>query len=234
MAYTPGPIISGGEWNKSTVADGDLLQQEFDNVYKNCNHFNKALPPVGAILGLVQGYYSDDQNGGFAESTVDIGDHFYLCDGTVPNDSESPVWNASGRHVPNLTDERFLMGTTAAGNKGGSNDVAAQMPEHSHGFSLNTSSYSHYHSGSFTATGYTGNADSYGHRNQSTIALGSDVNVNITKSFSVSVGNNTHSHTISGTIGSGSVSGDNNQDLVNTSGTNVPKYLSVKYYIRIK
>lgn len=37
---------------------------------------------------------------------------FWVCDGSAPNRSESPIWNASNKHVPTLTDNRFIQGVS--------------------------------------------------------------------------------------------------------------------------
>lgn len=79
--------------------------------------------PVGTIVALVNGYFTDGSNGGFTSVTVSLGDRWKLCDGSELNDSESPIFNGSGRYLPNLTDNRFLMGSTSPGTSGGSSDA---------------------------------------------------------------------------------------------------------------
>ena len=233
MAYTPGPVILGGEWSKSTIADGEILQAEFKALYDNCSYFNSSLLPIGSVTGVIQGYFSDDQNGGFSALPVSIENHFYPCDGTAPNDSESPIWNAADRRVPNLTDGRFLMGATSAGGKGGSNDVIAKMPGHSHTHSLTAESAgNHRHdNGSYARTEFSLNK--FGDVGDAASRMtGESGNRDKKSGWTGYAGD--HSHAVSGSVGTGSVVGDSEQGLTNSSGTNAPAYLTAKYYIRIK
>ena len=44
---------------------------------------------------------------------------WYVCDGTAPSIAASAIWNTVGRYLPNLTDDRFIQGSTTAGSTGG-------------------------------------------------------------------------------------------------------------------
>lgn len=78
--------------------------------------------PIGSVIGWIPGYFSNLFNNGYNRtlgSTDDVaGANAYLvpigwrvCDGGEPNDAASPIWNASGRKVPQLNDRRFLQGS---------------------------------------------------------------------------------------------------------------------------
>jgi len=141
-----------------------------------------AQPPIGSIVSYSPGYFTNGSNGGFtrvgpATNTV-AGVNSYLpgnwrvCDGSALNDPDSPIWVGASRFLPNLTDSRFLMGSTAAGTTGGANTVphthsvtsnvtvSAQptftVPDHYHGKgTLNiTSSGAHTHTYSTTTPQY--------------------------------------------------------------------------------
>jgi len=92
--------------------------------------------PVGTICAWQGGYYSDTANGSFTNvlgndvatvNTLLNPEGWYVCDGAEVNVVGSPIFDGGGRHVPNLTDQRFIMGFTEAGGVGGSNTM-----EHTH------------------------------------------------------------------------------------------------------
>lgn len=96
--------------------------------------------PVGSIVAWIGGYFGL-LNSGYTPilqitDTVIAANIFlnpkgwYVCDGSAPNLIDSPIWNASNRYLPNLTDSRFLMGAvsiTSTAN-GGSNTLS----DHTH------------------------------------------------------------------------------------------------------
>lgn len=88
--------------------------------------------PVGSIFAWVGGYFQNGSNGTFTNvlgNTVANANTYlntsgiYVCDGAALNDAASPIFNGAGRYLPNLTDSRFLMGSTSAGSIGGSTSV---------------------------------------------------------------------------------------------------------------
>jgi hypothetical protein len=129
--------------------------------------------PVGGVIGWQGGYYTDGINGGYtrvleAANTV-VGANGYLnpkgyfvCDGAAPNDADSPIFNAAAKYLPNLTDDRFLMGDTsiAAVRIGGLNTMAhthqVDITEFDSGGPSNTSSAA--------AGGVTTATDSHTHK----------------------------------------------------------------------
>ena len=86
--------------------------------------------PIGAIMSWQGGYFADSANGGFIDvlgsdiATINAyiaASGFAVMDGTAPNDPSSPIYNTTERHLPNLTDGRFLKGSlTSFGSTGGS------------------------------------------------------------------------------------------------------------------
>ena len=118
-------------------------------------------PPVGAIMAYAPGYYTAIDNGGFTvtgpsgntinECNTFLPDNWRVCDGAAINDAESPIWNAAGRRLPELTDSRFIRGATAAGNAAGANTKVLntpQLPSHGHSASSGTVNAPHGHAAS--------------------------------------------------------------------------------------
>lgn len=99
--------------------------------------------PIGTVIAYCPGHFNSANNGPFVPyadiGTVNITninnffkeEGWYVCDGSVPNSEFSPIWNTTGRHLPNLTDDRFIMGSSSAGPGGGSNDTIDISHTHS-------------------------------------------------------------------------------------------------------
>lgn len=122
--------------------------------------------PIGSIVPFIPGYFGDGSNGSFtyalvsantiaAVNTLLNSKGWYVCNGAAPNTPKSPIFNASDRYLPNLTDDRFLMGDTVAAGTGGANSsnlahthttgdhalTEAELATHNHTVSVtNTSS----------------------------------------------------------------------------------------------
>lgn len=117
--------------------------------------------PLGAIVSFIPGVFSSSSNTGFstilgtANTPASVNawlqangyDHWRVCDGASYVFANSPLYNGSNRFTPNLTDSRFLMGSTAAGSLGGTNDrththtmntVGNVNLAHSHSMTTNT------------------------------------------------------------------------------------------------
>lgn len=86
----------------------------------------------GMIIPWVGGYFGAADNTAYTyvkgSANTIAGANSYLnplgwwvCDGTVPNEGTSGIWNAAGRYLPNLTDNRFVQGSTLTGAIGGVN-----------------------------------------------------------------------------------------------------------------
>lgn len=107
--------------------------------------------PVGAIFPFIGGYFGDGSNGTFTSvlgndattvNTLLNPEGFYVCNGAALNLIGSPIFNGASRYLPNLTDDRFLMGDTAAGVTGGVNTDSHQHygPAHTHNMGDHTHS----------------------------------------------------------------------------------------------
>jgi|GEM_PF-5188122 len=95
--------------------------------------------PVGLIIAWLGGYFTDGSNGGYTrvlgtDNTVAAvnallnGDGWYVCDGAALNLEGSPIFDGADRYLPNLTDDRFIMGDTLGGAPGGNNAMAHTHP----------------------------------------------------------------------------------------------------------
>jgi hypothetical protein len=146
-------------------------------------YYNKTLSsiPVGTIIPWIGGYFGDGSNGTFTNvlantienvNTLLNSDGWYVCNGAALNDVLSPIFNGSGRYLPNLTDERFLQGNTTAGGIGGSNTLvdhththSLTVAAHTHTFSGTSSGHSvdhaHYTSGTTSSSGSHNHAQAY-------------------------------------------------------------------------
>jgi len=205
--------------------------------------------PVGSIVAYVPGYFTDGSNAGFTYQMVSANtvaavnallnsSGWYVCDGAALNDADSGIFNGVGRYLPNLTDDRFLMGDTVAGGIGGanSNDIShvhstgnftlttSHIPSHSHTVTVNSGG-AHTH----TFSSVTGDANPEGDIRPLRERALSPV------SFSVSSSGN-HTHTASaGNTGSGNAHNHGNTGSSgSTSLENRPKYLSCFYIMRVK
>lgn len=78
--------------------------------------------PVGTIISV------------YWPHSVELPEGWCICAGQVILDTDSPFYNL---HVPNLTDDRFLMGSTeqSYGEYGGTNSIATSG-NHTHSYSI--------------------------------------------------------------------------------------------------
>ncbi len=121
--------------NSGKTADGEEIVEPATNAgpkrWEKKKFAQTNTVPVGAIVAWVGGYFANGDNGGFVNiigndaasinAAVNI-DGWYVCDGTELNLPSSPIYNGSGRHLPNLTDSRFIMGAGSPGAAAGSNN----------------------------------------------------------------------------------------------------------------
>lgn len=125
---------------------------------------SKASIPPGLIVPWIGGYFGDGSNGGYTsveDGSIGSANTFLdnygwaVCDGSAKNDSDSHFFNGAGRYLPNLTDDRFLMGSTGNGSLGGSNT----MLDHTHTDTLSATQeqHRHYHDHASATTDSTGN-----------------------------------------------------------------------------
>ena len=204
--------------------------------------------PVGSVLAYVPGYFTSGANAGFtvqmASANTAAGVNallnskgFYVCNGAALNDALGVIFNGSGRYLPNLTDDRFLMGDTVAGGIGGANssDIShvhttgdhalteAELASHDHTVTVNSAG-SHLHSYS----GATGGSGAISHNDSS----GNYRHVSSSSTTSTAPAHD-HSTTV-GTAGSGTA--HNHGDTGSGGSTtfeNRPTFLSCFYIMRV-
>lgn len=219
------------------------------------------LVPEGTIISWCGGYFVDGSNGtynrvlGTANTVAAINAlwnsyGWYVCDGAALNLATSTIFNGAGRYLPNLTNDRFLMGDTTVGGTGGSNSSA-----HTHSFSdTSTSDGSHSHNVSGTSgagsshkhavnppatnsatSATTGAANECGSGTRRTFNLSTHVHSTDIASFDskteaahthgagsyAAASDGAHTHDVSGTTGAASAT------------ENRPKYLSVVYLMYV-
>lgn len=187
--------------------------------------------PVGTIIAQIDGYFADGSNGTFTLASVSLTDNWKVCDGSVLNDADSPIFNGAGRYLPNLADDRFLMGDIAGnlGDIGGSNTtpnhthtdnfsedshvlLISEMPVHTHVQNQHRHSFTLYEDGIVGGGNAQKTTTPYGQNTGYTTATNQNTG-----------GGGGHVHGLSGAIlSSGAVAG------------NEPKYLVCKYIMRIK
>jgi len=177
--------------------------------------------PVGTIVMWFPGYFSAADNGGVYTSALiannlDAADAYLsprgwrACRGTALSLADSPLLGGDGHYLPNLTDDRFLMGGTTAGGKGG-NSV---MLDHTHLHALTAASggsgHDHSMNGSSVVVSWGSNAWVLTTHNA---APASWQDHSTTTTFS----GGEHAHSVTGTVGTGSVA---------SATENRPKYLT--------
>ena len=220
--------------------------------------------PVGSVIPIV-GVYQSTSNGGtftsasLPSSGIITDDGFQRCDGAIVNNPSS-VFN--GKYVPNITDNRFIQGSTSAGSissdtgvNNGDNTVTLttnEMPSHQHGTNVSNANLSHthtYHHGHSGSSNFTGDHfHAYTPYGQSVSFNNNGTNQNFLLSPS-SQGDGAvtytdtrggHSHSISAdTIypDTGSSLGNHNHSISSEgNGTSFdirPKYINAVYLIRV-
>ncbi len=121
MSYNPNKTRV---WSRTTPSDGLFFEAEYNRVYENIRFLKTGINPIGSIIALFHGFFDTAENEVFTNVPVVVDDSYRFCDGSAPDDPESPIWNSPTRHLPNLTNSRFIMGSTEAGNVGGKNTLS--------------------------------------------------------------------------------------------------------------
>ena len=145
------------------------------------------LNPVGFIGSYNPGYYTSSSNVGFTivgpvgntvaqVNTFLNASGWYVCDGAAVNVVASPIWNSAGRFLPNISDSRFLLGSSTCGSQAGASSItltSANIPSlassgttgagsaHSHGVGTLVNSTSGV-TGTAAAQAFTGSATNTG------------------------------------------------------------------------
>ncbi len=189
-AGEPGPGVTGTGLSGIEIDRGDS-QDKAKIVYNETDHKLRfgigenldeivtresgLLTPIGVIIPYMTGYFMSNQNDSFTQVALSLPDNWKMCDGSECLDEDSPIFNTAGRYLPNLTDDRFLMGASDCGTIGGQNHVIlseANLPAHIHEHSHTTPTHSH----SVSISGTTGNEGSHTHYysgNSTTVSNGS-------------------------------------------------------------
>lgn len=107
--------------------------------------------PIGSVIPVLGVYQSTSNGGTFTSASLPSSgsitdDGFQRCDGAIINNVSS-IFN--GKYSPDLTGNRFLMGSTSAGTLGGNTNnqitiSSSNLPTHTHDIS-------HTHTGSTTS-----------------------------------------------------------------------------------
>ncbi len=218
--------------------------------------------PVGGIVSYLPGYFQSNANGTYTAVSLTLPPEWKVCDGSALNDADSPIWNASGRYVPNLTDSRFFMGSGTRGSTGGatSNTLTVDhIPQHLHSIdhdhasvTSGNNSVTHTHTGpshkhispyltntttagSYIRSGHTGASNGTNDRIIQQSAGSYDQYYLETKdSGTGNTGNNSASHTHSVDVAAYTGNSGNYGTASPTALENRPLYLSCSYIVRIK
>ena len=134
MASNDRKYIGTEEFNSGGLSQVDLYQ------------ILAAMPPVGSIVAYIGGYFSTSSNGTFndvlgnsiAAVNAAVGPNWAVCDGSLINDTNSPIYNGGSRRLPNLTGDRFLMGDTSVTGQGGTNTISGDTNRSTVSWSSNT------------------------------------------------------------------------------------------------
>lgn len=215
--------------------------------------------PIGVILAWHPRLFSGAGNVGVDSSDrTSLPDNYRLCDGSDITSTGSPLVNGGFNRLPELTDNRFLMGginNTLLGDNfvyGGANHAGPPLtngnngnnsisistnflPPHTHGpgtldltggFTTGSTNLAHTHSVTLEArNAETGNVGNY----LGTAPFGFPAVYGTSWSLGL------HSHTLS--VGSGGLSfsgATDNGGFFNKALSVLPKYLTVKFIMRIK
>lgn len=205
--------------------------------------------PTGSIIAFIGGYFTGGANTGFTNvlgndaATINSlinEDGWNVCNGAALNDPDSPIFNGPNRYLPNLTDDRFLMGDTGAGGVGGSSTMAhthtmahQHYINHTHptnNFTLTTSHMpSHRHSSSI----YSNNRPFSDGTNYATIFAGGTLYTDYQG------GGLAHNHGNTGWAGGGTDGDWSGAATVSTTSAaslteNRPKFLACLYIMKVK
>lgn len=205
--------------------------------------------PTGAVLSWVGGYFTNNANSGFTSvlgntiASVNAllnNKGWYVCDGSALQLAESPIFNDINRYLPNLTDNRFLEGSTTAGSIGGQNNVVlstSNLPSHSHTIDHNHGTHTHSidHDHGPAATGaHTHTVDKVATSGSSqgiSYTIGAPTTDWVTSSTTPSI----DLPSFAGTSGGAAISISTSSGLTGSGSSyeNRPQYLSVFYIMKV-
>jgi len=209
---------------------------------------SESLIPVGSIISYFPGYFNSLTQHISGVSTIAeinniLPSSWRVCDGSWIGDSSSPVFRGNDTYLPDLTDSRFLRGSSIHGAFGGSQTatlLVENLPAHTHSIASHRHTINHKHSAS--SSRHNGHTHTHGQRDQ--YSNGNHLNsdgfasgeFSRTRSKSSSR-NGTHSHAI--TVSS--YHGYSGQTALTTRSTGSstafsiePQYMDVIYIMKIK
>jgi len=170
-------------YDDSSIDVGESTKKSFaDQLLANDAVWYAAIPPLGAILAWAPGYFAAAGNGGgWTDVTITLSDSWKECDGSALSAEDSPEFGGASHYLPDLTDDRFLMGDTAVGGTGGANSItiaSANLPTHTHLLVYNAYSNNALYSSNSVAKGHDYSTDeSYlfrGHSSDPDVGKSSD------------------------------------------------------------
>jgi len=222
--------------------------------------------PRGLISAWSGGYFTNTANGGFtnvlgnsiAAANTYLNPLGWYVFAAEVSEVDSPIFNVAGRHVPNITDDRFLMGGISVGNVGGSNFLT----DHTHAHTIAATQDAHTHiqnSHNHTQDAHNHGISDPGHRHQleswygingdgsanpnnqgygGTGPLGWTINTNYVGT-GISISNATATNIATTATNQSAqplitVTGTIGSGSAATSTENRPKYLSCLYIIKVK
>jgi hypothetical protein len=163
--------ISKADYAKSGASDAASAASDASSKAAAALTATTYMTPVGSVVAWLGGYFTNGSNGSYtftlgAANTVAGANGYlntygwYVCNGAALNLVGSPIFGGAGRYLPNLTDERFLQGYTAAGAIGGSNSSAHT---HSYGSIAAANESAHTHVVTYTTTDTSNQSNVHGH-----------------------------------------------------------------------
>lgn len=196
----------------------------------------KGIVPVGAVIAIA------NSAAWSLPGANAIKDGYALCNGQSFPSGSNPAFTGT---MPNLSDERFLQGSTTSGTTGGANTVTlaiANLPAHDHGMS-HTHSIDHDHAQFTTSVGgahyhsYNANIQHGDGAFVTGESLTSGLQMNGRRRYTDSTNWSDHSHDINvpnytGTSGGSSISVTGNTGSGNAFDIR-PKYFNVVYVMRV-
>lgn len=138
--------------------DRNNIEKQYDqpnaNLIAYCNDIESIENLMQFVpVGTVASYIPHNLSWNIGQINNFLSDYnFKVCDGSLYNNADSPIYNGAGRYLPNLTDDIFLMGSTTMGTPGGSNT----MEDHRHNYSLTTNAVSYVGRGTLSIHNHTG------------------------------------------------------------------------------
>ena len=242
----------------------NLNQQNYwqNAVHKWIEYLKVSKTPLGTIIAV-----ASNLSGAFDSPTGVVTDGFIFCDGTAIPDGYPVTGNA-----PQLTDDRFLMGSSVAGSTGGNNSITpsggisgTQSISHTHAIASHDHGMVHNHQVGWWDTSLkTLYFSDTATQNSTTIGLGNpfivysgkngdssgndvarvtgntlyDKNVYSTGAINAASGSGSTAKTAGKSLTTGSNTSGTSVDFSNASFSgdsfdNRPKYLTVKYFLKV-